>query len=74
MHTTPTLPADYIFCGTRTGRKAHIASPTSSVTCCGHWLKTSASNYRLAAHQVAGREVCERCAQAAAALRDWQAS
>lgn len=66
--TLPALPADHIYCGTRTGKKAHIAYPTSSVVLCGHWLKFSASSYKLAPYTVTNDKViCERCATIAAA-------
>lgn len=36
-----------ITCTTRTGSKVHLASPTSTVTHCGIWLKVSSSSYAI---------------------------
>lgn len=41
---------------TRTGTKVHLASGGSSVTHCGHWLKTRTENYMIEAEVT-----CERC-------------
>lgn len=54
--------ADYIYCRTRTGTKVHIASPGSSVTHCGHWMKYQAGRYRVPAAKLNPAVLCERCA------------
>jgi len=48
---------------TRSGRKVHAAHAGSSVTHCGHWLRTQATGYRVRVGLVeqAGMPLCERC-------------
>lgn len=59
-------------CGTRTGKKVHVAHPGSSVTMCGHWMKFNASSYRIRVAQLGDeRVVCERCATTLANGADW---
>jgi hypothetical protein len=50
-----------------TGQKIHRASPGSSCTRCGHWLKASASYFKVAEDTPEARErlsptvMCEKC-------------
>lgn len=41
------METETIYVSTRTGRKLHKASPGSSVTRCGHWLRVDASTMRV---------------------------
>lgn len=56
---TPAADAHLIFTATRTGKRVHIASPGSSVTLCGHWLKFDSAANRM--RRVDPAHVCERC-------------
>ncbi len=53
-----------ILTATRTGKKAHIGSPGSSVTFCGHWLKFNANQNRVRIAQITDeRQMCEKCVE-----------